>query len=162
MPAQKNGFLLGLGVATAVIPTTILFLLANLLLFIPLVVGAVVFCLGLRKSNTFKIESSAFVLVAFAWIGPFLITEYLRRPGPPVVFVVPSGFRGTIEVIMDRKQGEDLRCEHGTYRIVVPGSGVVRVKETFPFHRWHEELCRDTDGKPKHLEGKDANRWEVY
>jgi hypothetical protein len=154
MPAQKKRFLLSLGAATAVIPTAILVLCVNLLLFVPLIIGVVVFCLGLRKSNTTAIELAVFTLVAFAWIGPFLITGYLSRPGQPVLFIVPPRFRGTIEVIKDRKRGQDLSFDHGTYTIVMPASGFVRLRDTSPFHRWHEELCRDIDGKPKHLEGK--------
>lgn len=154
MLAQRNGFLLGLGVATAIIPTTILFLCVNLLFFIPLVVGVVVICLGMRKNAKPSIELSARMMVLFAWIGPFLITSYLTRSGPPVEFIVPPGFTGMIEVVRDRKHGEDLRFDQGTYKIVVPSSGVVRLKETDPFHRWHEEWCRDTNGKPKPLESK--------
>jgi hypothetical protein len=154
MPAQKNSFLLGLGAATAVIPTAILFLCVNVLLFVPLIIGVVVSYFRLRKSNTTSIDLAAFELVTFAWIGPFQITEHLSRPGPPVLFVVPSGFRGPIEVIKDRKQGEDLHFEHGMYRIAMPATGLVRLRDTSAFHRWHEEMCQDADGKPKRLDGK--------
>jgi hypothetical protein len=154
MRTGKNVFVFGLGVATAVIPTAILVLCVNLLFFMPLVIGVAVFCLGLRKSNASAIEWTVFLLVLFAWIGPFLITSYLSRSGPPVEFVVPRGFTGTIEVIEDPNQGEHLRFEHGIFVIEVPTSGVVRLNKTYPFHRWHEEFCRDVDGKPKQLEGQ--------
>ena len=148
--------LLGLGVATAVVPTTVLFLGVNLLFFVPLVVGVLVFCLGLRTSNASKLVSPVIVLVVCAWIGPFLLTIYLSRPGPPIEFIVPSDFRGKIEVIRDRNKGEDLKFEQGRCVFVIPPSGVIRVKEAYPFHRWHSESCRDEDGKKMHLEGKGA------
>lgn len=151
MLPQKRAYLLGLGVATAVIPTTILFLLANLLLFVPLFVGLLVLCLGMWSGNSDKTERFASALVLFAWIGPFLITAYLNRSWPPVVFVIPDGYHGTIEIIQDREQGIDMRLEHGMFTIEVPASGVVRLKDTSPFRHWHEERCREIDGTPRQL-----------
>lgn len=162
MLPQKSAYLLALGVATAVIPTTILSLMANRLFFVPLLVGVVVLCLGMWSGNTDKNARFASALVLFAWLGPFLITMYLRKSGPPVAFVVPAGYHRMIEVVEDQAQGEDLRFEHGTYTIEVPVSGVIRLKDTSPFHRWHEEWCREPDGKPRHLDDQGTETQTVH
>ncbi|HEX4150095.1 MAG TPA: hypothetical protein VHY20_13945 [Pirellulales bacterium] len=153
MTNQEAPWLLYTGFVTAIIPTAILALYFNPLCIVPFVVGILVFCLGWRKWNSSKIRLPVIVLVAVAWFGPFLLSIYLSRPGSPIEFIVPARFSGTIEVVLDRKSGQDLRFEQGRYVFVIPSSGVLRVKEAFPFHRWHKETCRDFDGQPKDLEG---------
>jgi hypothetical protein len=175
MENQRNRLLLGLGAATAVVPAALLFLQVNLLCFVPLVVGALVFCLGLRKTGHSWIVPPAIVLAACAWIGPFFLTDYLNRPGDAVKLIVPAGFHGKIEIIRDRKDGEDLKHIGRTFVFAIPPSGVLRVKETYPFHRWHKESCEDTARNSRYLKDEGSSlagdgttgddgttyRWEV-
>jgi hypothetical protein len=175
MEHERNRLLLGLGVATALVPTTLLFLQVNLLFFVPLVVGALVFCLGLRKTGHSLLVPPAIVLAACAWVGPFFLAAYWNREGNPVEILVPVGFQGKIEIIRDRKNGHDLKHVGRTFVFAIPPSGVLRVKETYPFHRWHSESCVDTVGHSRYLEGKGSSlpgdgttgddgtiyRWEV-
>jgi len=175
MENRRNRWLLGLGVATAVVPTTLLFLRVNLLFFVPLVVGALVFCLGLRKTPNSMLVPPAIVVAVCAWIGPSFVADYLNRPGDAVKLIVPAGFHGKIEVIRDSKNGDDLRHIGRTFVFAIPPSGVLRVKETYPFHRWHTESCEDTARNYRYLVGKGSSmagdgttgddgtvyRWEV-
>jgi hypothetical protein len=149
----KNTVLVGIGAATAVFPTALLFLQVNLLFTVPLIVGIAVSCVGLTTNKGSKPQIPAIILAGCAWVVPFVVTSILRRSGLPIEFVVPDDFHGSIELVKDRKGGYDLNPKGGKYVIVVPATGVLRIKDGSPFHRWHTESCRDTSGKPRNLEG---------
>ncbi len=153
MSHPKNALLVGIGAATAVFPTALLFLQVNLLFAVPLVVGIAVSCVGLATNKGSKLQLIAIVLAGCAWVGPFTVTAILDRPGLPIEFVVPDDFHGNIELVKDRKGGNKLNPQGGKYVIVVPASGALRIKDGSPFNRWHTESCRDTSGKPRNLEG---------
>lgn len=150
---SKNAVLVGVGAATAIVPTALLFLQFSLLFVVPLVVGIVVACIGLATDEGSKLHLPAIVLAVCAWPGPFALTAILDRPGLPIEFIVPANFHGSIELVKDRKAGSELTPQGGKYVIVVPATGVLRIKDGSPFHRWHTESCRDTSGKPRNLEG---------
>jgi hypothetical protein len=146
--------LVNLGVATATIPTGVLFAGVNLLFPVPFLLGIVVVCIGLSGRAGPRATNLVVILAACACIGPFALTAYLNRAGPPIDFVVPVGFQGTVEIVRDRSRGEDLMYEHGQYVITVPASGVVRLKVDPPVNHWHQEFCHDTEGRVRRLEGK--------
>lgn len=177
MRARKSWGLVALGIATAIVPTGILFAGVNLLFPIPFLLGIVVIGAGLAGRAGKNAKISALVLAAVAWIGPFALTAYLNRSGPPIEFVIPVGFQGPIEVVRDRSHGDELTYEHGRYVITVPASGVVRLRVEPPVYRWHQEFCRDANGQIRRLEGKGSiagdshrdqsddgvvNLWEVH
>jgi hypothetical protein len=154
MEPRRSWITVAIGIITAFVPTAVYFFAVSLLFPVPLLLGIFIICLGLatdrRRTTTFAVIA----LTACAWIGTCAVTAYLDRSGPPIEFVVPSGFHGTIEIIRDRRNGENLKFEHGRYVVVVPPSGVIRLKDAPPVYHWHEESCRDTDGHPRKLEGK--------
>ena len=147
MERRRNPLLLGLGAATAVLPSTLLIHQINLVFAIPVLIGTIIFGLGLLRTPGSKLVLPAIALAVVGWFGPFFLMSYLSRPGPPIRFLVPTGFQGTIELIRDRADGQPLQFDHGRCIFVMPAAGVLRIKEAYVFHHWHTEDCLDAAGK---------------
>ena len=68
------------------------------------------------------------------------------RSGPPVRFVLPEGFRGVLEVFLDKANGNEVVKSNGTFVVAVPTNGRVAVKSDEFLRRWHTETATYPDG----------------
>lgn len=57
---------------------------------------------------------------------------------PPVHYILPDGYVGMFKIILDEKNGVDVKLERGTYTLEVPPDGVLRIKSFTPFDAWQE------------------------
>lgn len=68
------------------------------------------------------------------------------QAGVPIHFLVPTGFRGEIQIIEDKQTGAALIQENGRLVINVPASGRVVVRSFQPFEQEHRESASFADG----------------
>jgi hypothetical protein len=80
----------------------------------------------------------AFVALIFAGCGD--------GSGPPVHFVVPDGFRGRIDMVLDTKHGSRIVTQDGRYTFVIPASGTLRVQSLRSLQRWHTATAAYASG----------------
>src|SRR5687768_7802659 len=66
--------------------------------------------------------------------------------GPPVHFIVPDGFRGRIDIVLDAKQGSRIETHDGTYVLIIPASGTLRVRSLQSLDRWHTATAAYVSG----------------
>ena len=105
-----------------------------------------------RRWFQFALKKKLTVLAALLGAALLFHLLFLSHSGHPVEFVVPTGFRGTVEVIKDSRNGQDVEFKRARYVITVPPSGIVRLKDATFFHRWHAEIFRDEKGRPRQAE----------
>ena len=67
--------------------------------------------------------------------------------GPPVHFVVPDGFRGRIDIVLDTKHGSRIETQDGRYTLVIPASGTLRVQSFRSLQRWHTTTAAYASGR---------------
>jgi hypothetical protein len=60
---------------------------------------------------------------------------------------VPKGFTGPIWIMLDESAPE-IPLVEGRYRVIIPVSGVLRVRSFAPFTRWHSFTAKYDDGSP--------------
>jgi hypothetical protein len=130
----------------------LLFQAVTFLFVVPLVLGLLSVLLGvtaLRNEGKYArhVGWIAVALMLLAVILPFGMIAYHNRSGPPVEIVVTSGFKGPIWIVEDPQAGGVIPKVEGKYRVNIPKSGVLRVKTTDMFTKWHSETWRYADGK---------------
>jgi len=99
--------------------------------------------------RTMFVGVAAIALLA-AWIG---YESNWHNSGPPIEFIVPVGYSGEFTIVKNRAIGEPPKFEGNKVIFTIPASGELLVADTSIFHRWHKELCRDTDGLNRMIEG---------
>ncbi|MFL5245068.1 MAG: hypothetical protein ACJ8FY_23445 [Gemmataceae bacterium] len=150
---QNQGVIaVGLGLATAVIPTVILFMMLNVLFWMPLAVGLLLVILGIRS-----ILNDSWLSQRIGWIalvcmilvvgGTFCLTWYANRSGPDVVIIVPNGFRGPLKLSLDPKNGTEIPMEGSRFIVRIPASGHLVIKNADPFTQWHSETAMFENGE---------------
>jgi hypothetical protein len=60
---------------------------------------------------------------------------------PTICFVLPDGYRGVFQLVLDEKQGVDVIHREGKYVYEIPVSGVLKIKSFKPFDGWHKEIA---------------------
>jgi hypothetical protein len=78
--------------------------------------------------------------------GTFGITAYLDLPRPPVLIIVPNGFRGPIKLVIDPKSGDHIPLVDGQYTVRIPKSGLLIIKSADPVTQWHSERAMFANG----------------
>lgn len=142
-----------LGLLTATIPTFFLFQAVTYLFVIPLVLGAVCMLLGIAALQTearvrTNVGWTAVVLAIVSVVLPSSIIAYYDRAGPPVIIVVPQGYRGPVTLVIDKKRGIDVPLENGRFTYHMPEGGRLLIRDDSPFRQWHSENIRFADGTP--------------
>lgn len=66
--------------------------------------------------------------------------------GLPVHFVVPDGFRGRIDIVLDTKHGSRMEAQDGRYTFIIPASGTFRVQSLQPLEKWHSTTAAYVSG----------------
>jgi hypothetical protein len=69
------------------------------------------------------------------------------KRGYPVEFIVPDGFHGIFVIEEVSEGGTEPEFVEGSYRYVIPESGVLKTTDARPFYRWHSESARFASGK---------------
>jgi hypothetical protein len=55
-----------------------------------------------------------------------------------IQFVVPDNFKGVIQLVSDTNHGAALKPSGGTYKVVIPPAGKVRIASFVPFDSSHQ------------------------
>ena len=82
------------------------------------------------------------VVLAAGWMVYARRTRYER-----IRLIVPDGFRGHIRIQFDCPDGDRIRSSGGFSELLVPASGVLRVRDPDPFLRWHTLVAQTQSGK---------------
>ena len=64
-------------------------------------------------------------------------TGCLGLRNPSVHYVLPDGYTGVFEIILDEQNGLDVTREGWSYTYEIPPDGVLRVRSFAPFRRMH-------------------------
>lgn len=134
----RNPLLICIGLLTAVLPTTLLFVGVNMLFFVPLVVGlgsVVVGCLRISAAKKRTVTGVGVFLCLAAATCPFALAAYANRSGKPIRIVLPEGYRGRFAIVKDRVKGRSLVFESGAWVFEIPPSGELVVNDDHPFLR---------------------------
>lgn len=120
-----------------------------------------------RNCSPYKIVA-ALALILFALVAWVVYAFWkMNETGPPVRFLVLTGFRGRIRVVSDPKT-PPVPLVNGEYRIQVPADGYVLVHDTDYQNAWHEEIVEFGDGstaryedddKPEQVAIRDGRQW---
>jgi hypothetical protein len=62
--------------------------------------------------------------------------------------VIPKGFRGAFLIYTNQAAGVEPERAGVTYTLVIPESGVLRIKGAGPFSQWHDSVASFQDGPP--------------
>src|SRR5690242_7737194 len=132
---KQSWSLVAIGVFTAVVPTTLLWLGVNMLFGVPLVVGLACVVVGARATlvadpralldlgdaeleralrdlhASRRIRNLGAVACLAATVLPFAISAYLGREGQPIRIVLPAGYRGEFSIVKNRSAGQPLQEE---------------------------------------------------
>jgi hypothetical protein len=65
---------------------------------------------------------------------------------PPIHYVIPDGYTGAFQIVLDEVKGVDIKLENGSYTYNIPKAGQLRVKSFQPFYGCHKEIARYTNG----------------
>jgi hypothetical protein len=155
MTATRNPLLACIGLATAVVPSTCLFVSVNIYFFVPLLVGlasVVVGCLKMAETAKRTATALGLALCLAAAIGPFALAAYANRSGKPIRIVIPAGYRGEFSIEKDRSKGQDLKLQDGVWVFVIPADGRLVVDDDYPFYMWHQASYVYSDGRPAQVE----------
>jgi hypothetical protein len=80
-----------------------------------------------------------FVIVLFLMAGGIaLMAVRVRNRVEAVHFILPSGFRGTVWVMVDPRGGGDIRPVAGRVTLSIPTDGVLTVKSDAFLTDWHK------------------------
>lgn len=73
---------------------------------------------------------------------------FLGRPktGAPIRFLLPTGFRGFIELVEDKQKGKQLRVENGEIILITDSSGLVIVNDQSFLYSFHQFRASFRDG----------------
>jgi hypothetical protein len=155
MDKTWNPLLVWIGLLTALLPTTCLFLSVNILFFVPLVIGigsAAVGCVKMPESVKPRAAAIGLIVCVVASLGPSALAAYFNRPGNPIKIVLPVGFRGEFSIVKNPATGQDLKLEDSVWVFKIPPSGVLVVNDDYPFHMWHQAIYVYTDGHGARVE----------
>jgi hypothetical protein len=148
MTMTRNTFILCVGLFTIIVPSTLLFVSLNMFFYAPVIAGLIcVFLAGSSVVLSNRIIGWAIIACLLSVVGPFAFAAYCNRNGAPIEIVVPAGFSGEFSIVKDHNKGEDMLWRDGGWHFIIPPSGVLLVKDDYPFYMWHSEFFVDTDGK---------------
>lgn len=141
--------LIVVGIVTALIPTTILFVSVTYLFVVPLITGlACLFwgnCQATNAQQGRRLVIGAFACVV-ASVAPFVSIYVSQTPARPIKIIVPDGFRGQFQIVKDSKNGQELVIRDGAYVFEIPPSGILRVRSDRPFYRPHTTTVEYRNG----------------
>jgi len=66
---------------------------------------------------------------------------------PTICFVLPDGYRGAFQLVLDNKEGVGIVTKDGQYVYEIPVSGVLKVKSFKPFEGLHKEIAVYKNGE---------------
>jgi hypothetical protein len=69
------------------------------------------------------------------------------RGGDPVHLIVPAGFEGVIQIVVDGTDSGGYKHTNGRHEYTIPADGVLRVKSSEPFEQWHTLSASDASGQ---------------
>lgn len=66
---------------------------------------------------------------------------------PIIHFVLPDGYVGAFRLVLDKRDGVDMRLENGRYTLEIPESGTLKIKSFKPFAVMHSKTAAYKSGK---------------
>ena len=86
-------------------------------------------------------------VLLFVLVASFSAPQSSCTSGRNIHFVLPDGYVGRFEVVLDEVNGADVKFENGRYTYEIPENGVLRVKSFEPFNEWHRKTAAYRSGK---------------
>jgi len=68
------------------------------------------------------------------------------KPASTIHFVVPKGYTGLVDLVVDPNNGQVLNETNGCYVVSVPTNGILRIQNPNVFEPWHELLATYSTG----------------
>lgn len=62
-------------------------------------------------------------------------------------YILPDGFRGKFQLLLDPEEGNDIVLRNGRYVIEIPPDGTFKVKTFKPFSEWHQVTAAYKNGR---------------
>jgi hypothetical protein len=60
---------------------------------------------------------------------------------PTICFVLPDGYVGAFQLVLDEKGNEEVVKKNGRYVYEIPPNGLLKVKTFHPFEGWHRTVA---------------------
>lgn len=89
------------------------------------------------------ISMGVLFLGLFSLLGCGLMSD-LRNPS--VHYVLPDGYVGMFKIILDEKEGKDIRLGDSRYTYEIPEDGILKVKNFEPLRQMHGETAAYKNG----------------
>ena len=152
MEKKRSPLLAGIGLLTTLFPSSFLFRVPDIHYFspyfyVPLVIGigcAAAGCVKRAVPAKGRATKIGLILCLISTVLPFTIDW----KGKPIRIVLPVSFRGEFSIVKDRTSGQELKLQDGVWVFEIPASGVLFVKEDYPFFMWHNMRYAYSDGRP--------------
>lgn len=101
--------------------------------------------------------------VALIWSVVLLLSLCLScsaQPNTKLLIVIPDGFRGVVSIVEDAKSGSTVppptAANSYSSEIVIPDSGILKVRSIAPWTKWHTEEAQFADGSRLGVYGFDS------
>jgi hypothetical protein len=93
--------------------------------------------------------SSVYVirLILLVMTAGFSFSQSACNYGRNIHFILPDGFTGRFEVVLDEVNGSEIGFENGRYTYEIPQSGILKVKSFEPFQHWHTKTAAYQSGR---------------
>jgi hypothetical protein len=92
------------------------------------------------------LSSRAIGVLFFAIAAAVAVSQSSCTYGRNIHFVLPDGYAGRFEVVLDEVNGIDVKFEDGRYTYEIPESGILKVKSFEPFNDWHRKTAAYRNG----------------
>lgn len=86
------------------------------------------------------------ILLALTLPGTLVFFHDAGNNGQPIDIVIPNQFMGEVCLIQDTN-APDMPLFSNRYLLIIPPSGVLRVRSLHPFDQFHQQTIRFMDGR---------------
>jgi len=93
-----------------------------------------------------KVNQLRRTAIAFIGLLAMLNGCGAANSGKPIRVVLPNGFNGPFEILVDEEHGADAEVDDGTLVFYVSDHGICSVRDDEPFTRWHVPMFVYRDG----------------
>ncbi len=104
-----------------------------------------------RKTRMTPLKAIALVGLVFGSCVVCAVIFYRSLQTHTVVMVIPNGYRGPIKLVLDEQNGVNIeRSNTGEYRLLIPDSGILRLRNFKLLQSWHYNVAEYRDGTVAH------------
>jgi hypothetical protein len=91
------------------------------------------------------VSRSLVVLSALVLLGTLVYFQVAGNHGQPIDIVIPNLFTGEVQLIQD-DNAAPIPLYLNRYLLIIPPSGILRVKSLQPFDHYHQQTIRFMNG----------------